>query len=45
MKKSIVTLKPQYMNEFQCTGSACSDTCCSGWKVNIDKQTYKKYKK
>lgn len=45
MKKSMVTLKPQYMNEFQCIGNACSDTCCSGWKVNIDKQTYKKYKK
>ncbi|MFB4331570.1 flagellin lysine-N-methylase [Paenibacillus sp. CR_12] len=45
MKKNFVILKPQYMNEFQCIGSACSDTCCSGWKINIDKSTYKKYKK
>lgn len=45
MKKNMVVLKPQYMNEFQCIGAACSDTCCSGWKVYIDKQTHKKYKK
>lgn len=45
MKENMVVLKPQYMNEFQCIGAACSDTCCSGWKVYIDKQTYKKYKK
>lgn len=41
----MVILKPQYMNEFQCIGAACSDTCCSGWKVYVDKTTYKKYQK
>lgn len=33
------------MNEFQCIGADCSDTCCSGWRVDIDKRTYKKYQK
>lgn len=38
-------LVPQYMRSFSCIGSACEDTCCSGWRVEIDKRTYKKYKK
>lgn len=45
MKKKFVVLKPQYMNEFQCIGSECPDTCCAGWRVDIDKKTYKSYKK
>ena len=31
------------MSRFQCTGSACESTCCSGhWKIFIDKRAYKK---
>lgn len=45
MKKKFEILRPQYMNEFQCIGQECSDSCCSGWKVNIDKKTYKNYRK
>lgn len=33
------------MREFSCIGSACEDSCCAGWRVNIDEETYKKYKK
>ena len=33
------------MKQFHCIGSACEDTCCAGWKVTIDKKTYKKYSK
>lgn len=36
---------PEYMKEFQCIGSACEDTCCAGWSVNIEKETFTKYKK
>ncbi|WP_215193066.1 flagellin lysine-N-methylase [Exiguobacterium sp. s95] len=39
------TLIPQYMNKFQCIGSKCEDTCCSGWKVIVDEKTYRKYRK
>lgn len=39
-----VTLVPHYMQEFACIGSACEDSCCVGWKVNIDEDTYKKYR-
>jgi lysine-N-methylase len=34
-----------YYNEFECIGSDCEDSCCSGWTVTIDKKTFKKYKK
>ena len=36
---------PQYVNEFKCLGSDCSDTCCQGWMINIDKDTHEKYQK
>lgn len=35
---------PEYMKEFQCIGSACEDTCCAGWRVLVDKETFKKYR-
>lgn len=39
-----VTLLPVYMKQFSCIGGDCEDTCCSGWRIDIDKATYKKYK-
>ena len=33
-----------YYNKFECIGSDCEDTCCSGWMISIDKKTYRKYK-
>jgi lysine-N-methylase len=36
---------PGYMKYFNCIGSACEDSCCIGWNVDIDQQTYLKYKK
>lgn len=32
------------MKEFKCIGTACEDSCCLGWAVEIDKETYTKYK-
>ncbi|EOT2959111.1 flagellin lysine-N-methylase [Clostridium perfringens] len=34
---------PKYMNDFKCIGPNCIDTCCAGWDINIDKNTFKKY--
>ena len=45
MEKTRPLLVPQYMHDFSCIGSACEDSCCAGWRVNIDENTYKKYKK
>lgn len=31
------------MKDFSCLGSTCEDTCCSGWKIDIDKKTFEFY--
>ncbi|WP_424767737.1 flagellin lysine-N-methylase [Paenibacillus sp. sgz302251] len=41
--QSRTVVSPHYMKQFSCLGSACEDTCCSGWQITIDKKTYKKY--
>jgi lysine-N-methylase len=37
-------LRPEYIERFSCIGTDCEDTCCAGWRVDIDKNTYKKYR-
>lgn len=34
---------PKYMIDFKCVNTSCPDTCCAGWDINIDEDTYKKY--
>ena len=34
-----------FVGDFRCVGGACSDTCCSGWTVSLDKATHYRYKK
>lgn len=36
--------RPSYVKDFQCIGSACTDTCCAGWEIVIDDTTYETYK-
>ncbi|WP_148216566.1 flagellin lysine-N-methylase [Syntrophothermus lipocalidus] len=38
-------LMPQYMAKFRCIGNECEDSCCVGWRVTIDEETYKKYRR
>lgn len=33
-----------YRKNFKCVGSECALTCCAGWNVHIDKNTYYRYK-
>ncbi len=35
---------PYYYNDFKCIASECTDTCCAGWDIIIDEDTYSKYK-
>ena len=35
--------RPHYAENFRCIGAACEDTCCVGWNVSIDRDTYEKY--
>jgi lysine-N-methylase len=36
-------LQPRSYHAFRCIGADCEDTCCVGWIVNVDKQTYQNY--
>lgn len=38
-------LKPFYYDNFKCIAEQCIDSCCVGWKIDIDKKSYNKYKK
>ncbi len=35
---------PDYYDSFQCIAGACPKTCCSGWLIEIDEESLKKYK-
>ena len=34
---------PNYYNKFKCIADKCTDNCCIGWEIDIDKNTYEKY--
>jgi len=36
-------IRPEYSERFRCIGPACEDSCCQGWDVHIDQETYAKY--
>ena len=41
----MITKVPHYFKEFKCIASKCTDTCCAGWEIIIDEDTFEKYKK
>lgn len=43
MGKKIRKIYPSYFEEFKCIGGKCSDSCCIGWNIDIDKITFKRY--
>lgn len=34
---------PKYYDEFQCIAGECEDTCCAGWEIDIDDESYRYY--
>ncbi|MCG9732008.1 flagellin lysine-N-methylase [Shewanella sp. Isolate13] len=40
MKHSLI--RPSFVTNFSCIGGECEDSCCYGWSIHIDKQSYKK---
>lgn len=38
-------LVPKYVTQFHCLGSECPDTCCAGWSINVDKDTFQQYRR
>lgn len=47
MKKKLTAtmLVPKYVTQFRCTGGSCPDTCCSGWQIPIDQETFRDYRR
>ena len=39
------TRVPDYYKDFKCIADKCEDTCCAGWEIVIDDETYEKYEK
>lgn len=38
--------QPEFYKKFKCTEDKCINNCCQhNWEINIDKETYKEYKK
>lgn len=35
---------PDYYQTFRCIGGRCPDTCCAGWEVDIDEETFYYYR-
>lgn len=35
---------PDYYNDFKCISNQCKHNCCIGWEIDIDEDTYEKYK-
>lgn len=35
---------PSYYKEFQCIADRCQDSCCIGWEIDIDEDTFSYYK-
>jgi lysine-N-methylase len=42
---SSTMLVPKYVTQFQCLGGECPDTCCSTWSIDIDRETYDRYRR
>ena len=36
---------PDYYKNFKCIAGECTDTCCAGWDVDVDKESYKQYRR
>src|SRR5665213_705690 len=35
--------QPKSFDRFRCIGADCEDTCCIGWGIVVDQETYEKY--
>ena len=35
---------PDYYKKFSCIADKCPDTCCAGWEIVVDEESFEKYK-
>ena len=39
----MITIKPEFYDEFFCIAGECKHSCCKGWEIDIDEGTAAKY--
>ncbi|WP_296772322.1 flagellin lysine-N-methylase [Selenomonas sp.] len=39
----LITLYPDFYDQFNCKADKCQHTCCAGWEIDIDEETARKY--
>ncbi len=39
----MLTITPNYYNDFKCIANKCKHSCCIGWEIDIDASTLEKY--
>lgn len=44
MNKIENILKIKEYDKFKCTADKCKFTCCTGWDINVDTETYNKWR-
>ena len=44
-KLNNASLQPKLGSDFQCVAEKCALSCCVGWNVALDKETYRQYQK
>lgn len=43
MRKTMKYIAPNYYKKFKCIADKCKHSCCVGWEIDIDDDTYEKY--
>jgi lysine-N-methylase len=43
MPEAHMVRQPRYFDRFRCIGAECEDTCCNGWGILVDAETWEKY--
>jgi lysine-N-methylase len=41
----MILRKPDFYDSFKCIASQCTDTCCIGWEIDVDKASQEAYRK
>ena len=40
----MITAVPDYYNKFHCIANKCRHSCCIGWEIDIDQDSFEYYK-
>lgn len=40
----MITLRPDYYDDFECIAGSCRHTCCAGWEIDIDPDSMALYR-